>query len=680
MDASFTLRRNEVLRLALIALFFAWLIFSISSFFVVNKPLDTGFGQNIIAALGALALSPAAISRTLLDMGATVWIGFVALGTGITLWDVLVDERSDDLATLVFAAGLGFGALGLLTLALGLLGLITRPIFLAILGLLTVATGPGAIGLLKNFRWQRPPRSAALFLLVALGMTLALALLPPTSWDGLFYHLKAPKLYLQSGFIRPGIDIPHLNFPSLFEMLFLLAMELRGDVAAKLIHMLYMLLLGGIVYLLATRSLRVRNGWLSLVFLYSTPLIVVVGAWAYNDLALSYYSLAALYTFQRWDETQNERWLLLAGVLSGFMMGLKYTSVVIVIFLVTMIIWRQRRDLGHTIRPLLYFVLPAVALVAPWLIKNWLFTGNPVYPFLFGGQFWDDFRAAKYSGAGSGIGLDLQALLRLPYDMTLGYADASQEATIGPFYLIFLPLILIYSLTSVREKAPPAFSFLLVYSLISFAFWTAGVISSAGLWQARLLLPGIVALCPVLAWIMEDLARFDHPSFSLRRFLRLVSVFVVALLLLAQANSWFQINPLAYLSGSETSTDYLRRRLGAHYQAMEGINSELAADAIVVFLWEPRSYYCDLDCRPDSILDSFEHLVFMYGDAGSIVENWHDENVTHILINEVGLDFIVEHAVDPVSAEELAILQILREKYLSPVKAWNNTYTLYRVK
>ena len=55
-------------------------------------------------------------------------------------------------------------------------------------------------------------------------LALTLALLPPTSWDGLFYHLTGPKLYLQQGAIRPGPDIPHLNFPSLMEMNFLLAM------------------------------------------------------------------------------------------------------------------------------------------------------------------------------------------------------------------------------------------------------------------------------------------------------------------------------------------------------------------------------------------------------------------------------------------------------------------------
>ena len=68
---------------------------------------------------------------------------------------------------------------------------------------------------------------------------LLVALLPPTDWDGLFYHLTGPKLYLQAGQIVGGIDIPHLNFPSLMEMLFTWAMLLRSDIAAKLLHALY---------------------------------------------------------------------------------------------------------------------------------------------------------------------------------------------------------------------------------------------------------------------------------------------------------------------------------------------------------------------------------------------------------------------------------------------------------
>jgi 4-amino-4-deoxy-L-arabinose transferase-like glycosyltransferase len=450
-------------------------------------------------------------------------------------------------------------------------------------------------------------------------------------------------------------------------------MQIRGDVSARLLHLIFALFLGGVVYLLARRALKVKNAWLSLLFLFSTPLVLVLAAWAYNDLALAFYTVAALFAFVRWDETDNDRWLVVCGLLAGFLMGIKYTSVVVVIFLTIAILWRQRQK--PEMKPLLYFLVPAGALVAPWLLKNWLFTGNPVYPFLFGGRFWDGFRAAGYSEAGTGIGLDPVALLRLPYEMTLGYADASQEGTIGPFYLLFLPMFLFYGFTGARKRAPRALRFLLIYALFSYLFWAFGVISSSALYQARLMVPGLVALCPVLAWMMEDLSRYDHPQFSLRRFLNLALIFVVALLLLGQFTSWLRINPISYLSGTETRSAFLQRTLGPHYQIMETINARLPSDAVVQFLWEPRSYYCDLDCRPDAILDRFDHSVFLYQNSESIAAAWRANGVTHVLIFEAGLNFLLNAGADI----DHEILQSLMNDYMIAIDTPNNAYSLYQL-
>lgn len=663
------------LRWPLIALFIIWLAFCVSSFFVVNRPFDVTLGARIGNMLEGLAFSPPALGRALLDVGAAAWITIAAMGVGLQCWRWLSLDGHDGLATLLFASGIGFGALGLLTLILGVAGISARLPSLIILALLTVLTAPRLLTFLPDLPRNRPPRLLTLYLVLALGMVASLTLLPPTSWDALFYHLKGPKLYLQAGAIQPGIDIPHLNFPSLVEMLFLLAMQIRGDVSARLLHLVFALLLGGMVYLLARGTLKVKNAWLTLLFLFSTPLVLVLAAWAYNDLALAFYATAALYTFMRWDETNNDRWLVACGSLAGFLMGIKYTSVVIVIFLGIAILWRLRQQQKQDMKTFLYFLVPAVALVAPWLLKNWLFTGNPLYPFLFGGRFWDGFRAAGYSEAGSGLGLDPVALLRLPYDMTLGYADASQEGTIGPFYLLFLPLLLFYGFSGARKRTPRALRFLLLYALFSYLFWAFGVITSSALYQARLVLPGVVALCPVLAWIMEDLSRYDHPQFSLRRFLNLLLIFVVALLLLNQFASWLHINPIPYLSGTETRSTFLQRTLGPHYQIMETINRRLPSDAAVQFLWEPRSYYCDLDCRPDAILDRFDHTIFLYQDSESIADAWRADGLTHVLIFEAGLNFLLNAGADI----DREILQSLTDDHMIAIDTPNNAYSLYRL-
>ena len=666
-----------------IALFLTWLFYSLSAYYVVQKP----FSMPLIAALlqqtdvwWRLAFSATALARTLLDLSTAVWLALVALGVGLYCLNALALSLESPLETTLYALGLGFGALGLGTLGLGLAGLLQPAVFYAILFILTLLTARPTLTLLRQWRPQRPPRLLGTYLIIAVGLALALALLPPTSWDGLFYHLTGPKLYLEAGRIYPGVDIPHLNFPSLFEMLFLVAMAVRSDVAAVLLHFIFHLMLAGLVYVMARDQLRVENGWTAILFLYAMPMVLALASWAYNDLALAFYQVAALNAVLQWRRRQQRQWLVLAGALGGLAMGLKYTSFVAPLVLAGVIVWHDRAKPREAIRLLLFFAFTAALVAAPWYLKNWFFTGNPTYPFVFGGRFWNEFRAAAYAGSGTGLGFDPIAWLRLPHDLTLALQDASQDGPTGPFFLIFLPWLLVYGLSRLGRSAPPAFRLLLLFALAQYVFWMVGVIFSSGLWQSRLLLPAFVALCPALAWMLQDLKRLDHPQFSLRRFLAMVIGFALALNLMGQLLTWLPSAPLAYVLGTDTRDEVLLRHLGVYYKAMMDMNQQLPPDAIVVFLWEPRSYYCDRDCRPDSILDTFGHLEYRYGTAGNIAAFWRKAGVTHVLLHQAGLDFVVAAGYERIAPNDMNVLTQLRAQYLDVVAGWDGAYTLYELK
>jgi hypothetical protein len=615
----------------------------------------------------------------LLDIAVALWIAWVALGVGIygLKWlDLALDSA---LATLLYGLGLGFGCLGLLVLFLGLLGWLQTTVIYALMILLTAVTHQPVIRFLPRIRPSRPSKLAWLYLSLAVGMALSIALLPPTSWDDLFYHLNGPKLYLEAGRIIAGIDIPHLNFPSLFEMLFMLAMALRGDVTAKLLHFGFHGLLAGLVYLVARDLFHVPRPGTAVLILYSLPMLLSLGAQAYNDLALAFYQVAALGVLAQWQQTENRRWLLLCGIWCGLAMGLKYTSFVTPLTIAILVIWHFRHSPLLMRRPLLTIALPAALVAAPWYIKNWLFTGNPFYPFLFNGRFWDDYRSAAYAGTGTGIGFDLIALLRLPHDLILGLQDASGDGQPGPLFLIFLPLILVYAFSRLGQRAERPFFQLLIFVLVAYLFWAYGVIFSGGLRQTRLLLPAFVALCPLLAWILADLARFDHLHFSLHRFVTLVIGIALALNLLAQFLGWLPGAPWAYVLGEDSRDDVLQRYLGLHYSAIQGINSSLPEDAVVVFLYEPRSYYCERECRPDSILDELGHLEHLYQDAAGIAAAWREAEVSHILLFDAGYDFVVNAGMAWITPHDLTLLDTLRQDHLRPVATWQDEYTLYEL-
>ncbi|MFC1976486.1 ArnT family glycosyltransferase [Chloroflexota bacterium] len=668
-----------------IGLFVGWIFFTLVIFFAVQKPFSLA---NVVA-----------VGNVLLDLLVAGWLALIALAMGSWFLQRFFPANFTFGEILVLGTGLGWGALGLLSFILGLLGLFRPVVAYGATIVLSVLFARQMVLLFR--RWSPRPSEnapgllpAAYCLLIAL-FTVWVALLPPTDWDGLFYHLTGPKLYLQAGGIVGGIDIPHLSFPSLMEMLFAWAMLLRGDIAAKLLHAGFGVLLAGLVYLTACRFFGKKAVWLAILVFASMPMIGTLAGWAYNDLALAFCQLASLYLLIRWrvanskSQIANHKsqfsWLILSGIFAGLAMGLKYTSFVTPLVIVGLIFWysyHASRLTPHVSRfagltNLIAFILPALLIALPWYVKNWAFTGNPAYPFLydvFGGQYWDEFRADWYAAAGTGIGWQPGTLLTLPWLLTLGMRDMNYwDGRTGLLLLLFLPLI-VWAGFSRRSERPAALGPLLIYALAQYGFWTLGVIWSRSLWQSRLLLPGLVVLAPVVGWLWANLSSFKLPHFSLSRFINIAIGLILALTIVDVGLLTLKINPLPYLVGLETRDAYLTRRLGAHYVAMQQINKDLPSDAVIVFLWEPRSYYCQQDCRPDSILDTFPHLVHQYGSAEAIAEGWKQEGVTHLLIHRPGLEFVLNESPEVV---DTTVLDELETRFLQPIFEVGRAYQVY---
>jgi hypothetical protein len=186
-----------------------------------------------------------------------------------------------------------------------------------------------------------------------------------------------------------------------------------------------------------------------------------------------------------------------------------------------------------------------------------------------------------------------------------------------------------------------------------------------------------VGLAPAAGWAWTQLAQFDLPRFSISRFANIVVSLTLALTLIDQGLLTLKIDPAPYLVGLESRDDYLARRLGGHYAAMQRLNELLPPEARVIFLWEPRSYYCRPTCLPDSILDRFPHLVWQYGSAEAIAGEWREAEITHVLIHRTGLDFIDS---DLPGTIDKSILAQLESAYLDPLLDLGGAYQLYSLK
>jgi hypothetical protein len=669
------------------ALSFLWMAFVYASFYLVQqqRPFD---GANLRA-----------VGSTLLDLGTTCAILAVSAGLGRRLCRWLGVSLEHPGEELVLGAGVGLGALSLVVLACGLLGWLTRWAMALLIGGVALLVLPDWIAVGRALVRARIVRRPSWLLGVYIAGTFLLALLPalapPTDWDGLFYHLTLPRLYIQAGRIGPVTDMPHQYFPGLMEMLYLAAMLLRGEVAAKLLHYCFMLLLAGMVYLLARRTIGSgpddpqSTRWPAVAVYAAIPMVPVLGGWAYNDLALAFYQMAALYALANWFREDRLGWVALSAVCCGLALGCKYTGLVCPLVSLLVMMWRLSRvsrSWQVWARTLGLFAGTTALVAAPWYLRNWAWTGNPVYPFLygvFGGSGWDGWRAAWYARVGSGLGWDPLAWLALPWTLTTGVRDVNfYDGRVGPLFLLALPFLIAWCLRLFgrRRPSPPAIGILTFFALVQYLSWTAGVIASRSLFQSRLLLPTLVALCVPLAYLYDQLNGLDTRSFSLRRLVGLSVALVLAANLCYQFLSVLRLRPLPVLVGEERREAYLERNLGAHYAAMELVNERVPDAGRVLFLWEPRSYYCLRPAQPDAILERWAWLWQQNGaDPELIASALREEGYTHVLLHRAGRDLVRRAQLDPLEDADFAALDRFLATYMREQGRVGQAYALYEM-
>jgi len=673
-----------------------WVFVILGAYFWAHKPLS----------LDTLA----GLLRTVLSLGGCLLILAAAAGLGRRVTGgILRDEGAG--VRLSLSLGVGFGILSLTTLALGMAGGLTRPAAWLVIALASTVSWRQIRDSWLDLRKLRlPPTKGSRFLwwavvyaAISLGLAGLLALAPPTGWDALVYHLTGPRLFIGAGRITHTLDLPYLGFPQLGEMLFTLGMLLVGDGVPALIHYAYGLLAICLTAGLTQRLFKGHSGWFAALLLLSVPTFLSLMSQAYVDLSLLFYAVATLCAFLRWQEyaaaERETHWLLLAGLFAGLSAGVKYTAIAVPIALGLATLWASRPAGFRTAVMRLLAVAATATLVAlPWLLENWLTTGNPVYPFFFGGQFWDCWRSWWYDRPGTGLATTAPwRLLTAPLEATiLGVEGGSAfDATIGPLILACIPLLgAIWSRLTRAEQS--RMGYVLLFFGVSYALWLVGLARSALLLQTRLLLPAFGAAAVIGGVALDRLALLRRPQLAIDWMVRVAMALALALLLFTQIGQFARLNPLPVLLGQESRADYLVRRLGTYQVAIEAL-AELPSASNVVFLWEPRSYGCLVTptgrpgsdanqlpaepvlCQPDALLDRFLHLTHRFPNAEAIADHWQTEGVTHILLYRTGQEAIVSAGFDPVTPRDLAILSDLQANHLRSVGTWNDAYTLYEL-
>jgi hypothetical protein len=439
-----------------------------------------GRGRFLLA--GSLAAAVTLFVLAMIGSGAVaavltlIWMLTAALGLGeLVLWAVARRLTMGPLARLLLAWVLGLGAESLLTLGLGSLGWL-RPaatwiLFsaLALPGLLRACRAgfPQWIAALKELpgRWKtadlRLTALASGMVLVCLAGAMVRAFAPATSFDALTYHLGVPAIYAREHRV---VEVPE-EFRSYWaqnaEMLYTEALTLADQPLPALIHFFYGLLTAGLVFATGRKLGGFRVGLFASVLFSAVPFVAWECGTAYIDMAGCACVGAALYAAASWWLGEPDQWLTVLGLAAGLALGTKLnTGMLLLPLLAAVVLGAAIR--GKSVRGFaagaLRVGVPMMLVWAPWLLRNWCWTGNPVFPFCNA-----VFRSPKWALTNdlgfnpSGRGRSFWSVLLLPWNLTRYAGEFVEGPTgnLGSIALMGLPWAFGLYPTRLRRAAIP---------------------------------------------------------------------------------------------------------------------------------------------------------------------------------------------------------------------------------
>ena len=378
-----------------------------------RPPAAWNTGRAVAAGWAALTLAtivfyargatPVVLLGLLTDGGAAaLWTASAGFGGAVILRAMGI--RCNAALFAATACGVGLGVYSLLLLGIGLAGWLT---FGTALGLALLSTAAFAVdAAARRPAWLTnrqvdlgPPRRAGrrwLLLLTAVPAGMALtagSILPGLLWkpadphpyDVVEYHLEMPREWYEQGRIGPQSHNVYGYFPFNAEMHALAAMHLRGGPWAGMYQAQYMSVIYAALAALAVYGATRSPSAVAVVA--GVPWTVMLAGVAYDESALVLYTaLAAAWTLRAMRRRPVRR-LILAGATAGLACGVKYTAVPMVLVALavaagaTVLIdrkpaaWKRRRLIGIGCAG-----GAALLVLSPWLVRNAVWTGNPVYP------------------------------------------------------------------------------------------------------------------------------------------------------------------------------------------------------------------------------------------------------------------------------------------------------------
>ncbi len=498
---------------------------------------------------------------------------------------------------------------------------------------------------------------------------------PILARDSLIYHLQTAKLWLEEGKI---VEIPWLEwsyFPMLMSLAYLGFLKLGADFLTPYYHLSYLFCVSAVVARYIERQTGDRElSVIGFLLTLTLPLAIGVGVSPMADLGVSLGFAIATYLTATEREVST-RDAILAGVALGFALSMKYVAFLAASLFVPFLFFVYLRG---GIAPSVAFrrvgtmSIMTLFIVLPWLVRNALWTGNPMHPFLsglFGSSdavpFMGELKPIPYRR--EAFGESWLELLLLPFRMILFGEDDNAEKFAGvlsPILLLgFLPLL------SKRNRSR---SWVFFAALTLGAYWVFSLLLfyAYSRYLLSLLILGISLTCVGI----DQFSQLRDGRY--RRWIQLaclgVHLFFAAMYCVRFEQ---RTDAFPYLLSRQTKAEYLRAHL-TEYAMIEYMNEHIPDDSLVYLLLTGNRYY-------------YYHSKARGGYfSGTQVTSWIREAKTAADIGkhftDQGFSYLMFHKLrmwslqDDLSPDEFHRWITYLEEETTPIYQ-NETHALYRV-
>jgi hypothetical protein len=452
------------------------------------------------------------------------------------------------------------------------------------------------------------------------------------------HHLAIPRVYARAGRIFEFPMALYSYYPMLLDMLFTPWVVWGFDFVPKLIHALFGFLTSLALYAYLSRRMNVVYGLLGLFFFLSVPAVLRLSHWAYVDLGITFYSTAALLCFVRWrEDREDKRWLALAALSAGFAVSTKPNGLVVLLVVFFLLVFslggEPRKRFAKMASATAFFGVLALLPFMPWLIKNYLQTGNPFFPhlgWLFPGYAGGDTAAAP-SYVEIGIfarreflyGENYWQIATLPLRVFfLGQDDNPQyfDGVLSPLLILLLPWAF---KGKWREEKKVFFSFALLF--LAYAIFLVDL-------RVRYVLVIVPPLVVLLVYSVFNIyLGIKRPAYLFAGLLFFAGAHLVYLY-----RYFREVAPVRYVLGQESRDAYLARML-AEYPAFQYINRETPRRAKIYLLFVGRrAYYCERDYFHDGgdLPGVLTGAIRSAKEPADIGRRLQEKHLTHLLVRE----------------------------------------------